>query len=106
MNEPTRANEGMFGKDQNPEAAPDVNDPWVRLEAWLDEDPDNNVAEVQKTRRTQTPDRRWSVRLIQYCDRSEENLLGQRSVADVESATLEGAVAGALLLAREFKEGL
>ena len=98
-NEPIRANEGIFDKPQD-EPAPDVNDPWVRMEAWLDEDPEINWIELEKHRG------HWGLKMLQACERDDNNLLGERCVADVESATLEGALAGALLLAREFKEGV
>lgn len=81
------------------EPMPDINDPWIRLEVWLDEDPPANRAEVQKARG------RWAVRLFHAVERSEENFKGEECIADTVSTTLEGAVAGALLLAREFKEG-
>ena len=74
----------------------DVNDPLLRLEHWLDEDPEINFAEVHKHHG------RWGVVLMQADD---ESLDGRRCVADAESATFEGAVAGAMLLAREFREG-
>ena len=97
--EPTRANEGIFDKPQN-EAAPDVNDPWKRMEAWLDEDPEINWIELEKHRG------HWGLRMMQACEQSDDYLLGERCVADVESDTLEGALAGALLCAKEFKEGV
>lgn len=98
MNEPLRANEGIFANDREP--APDINDPWVRMERWLDEDPENNWIELQKHRG------RWGLRMMQEVHADPENPDGHRCVADVESTSLEGAVAGALLLAREFKEGM
>ena len=79
----------------------DVNDPWARLERWLDEDPEISWAEVAKGHAT-----RWCVRLVQTVPIDDDHPSGDRVIADAESETLEGAVDGALLLAREFKEGL
>jgi hypothetical protein len=77
------------------------NDPCDRLDDWLSEDPEINAAILSRG----STGANYQVRLMQAGEVDDEHPCGEHCVADAESATLEGAIEGALLLAREFREG-